>query len=130
VSTTPVDSVDSLLTVGVAYGSVWAHQNAADQGRGVLYRIDPATGKALSTLTASHGAGGLYGGTDIAFGAGSVWVGNGNGTVSRITRDGSKVVRAVATPFLAEFIAVGLGSVWIQSDSGQAARVALSKFAG
>ena len=130
VSRTPVGDVDSLLTVGAGYGSVWAHQNAAANGRGLVYRIDPATGNVLSTLKASKPAGGRYGGTNISLAAGSVWVGNGNGTVSRITQDGSRVVRSVATPFLTEFIAVGLNSVWIQSDRGQTARIPLTKFAG
>ena len=128
-SSTPVGGqVDSLLTVAAAYGSVWAHENAAAQGRGLLYRIDPATGKLISTLTTSKASGGGYGGTNIALGAGSIWTSNGNGTVSRVAADGRKVSSAVQTPFLAEFIAVGLGSVWVQSDSGQTARIPLARF--
>ncbi len=130
VSITPVQHVDSLLTVGVAYGSVWAHQNAAANGRGLLYRIDPATGKVLAKLTTSTRSGGTYGGTDIAFGAGSVWTANANGTVSRISSDGSTVTRATAAPLLTEFIGVGLASVWVQNDAGQAARLPLTKFRG
>jgi hypothetical protein len=65
---------------------VWAHQNAAANGRGLLDRIDPATGNVLSTLTTSTTPGGKYGGTEIAFGAGSIWTGNANGTVSRSPR--------------------------------------------
>jgi streptogramin lyase len=127
-STTPIGHVDSLLTVGDAFGSVWAHQNAAKQGRGLLYRIDPTTGTVLSTLTTSSKPGGQYGGTQIVSGAGSVWVGNANGTVSRIAADGSRVIRSVETPILTEFIALGDRSLWVQDDHGNTLRLPLTKF--
>jgi hypothetical protein len=127
--TAPVGGDDSLLTVGAWGAGVWAHENAGGGGRGLLFRLDPATGKVLSTLTTSTAPGGDYGGTDIAFGGNYIWTANGNGTVSRISGDGSRVLRAVKTPFATEFLAVALGSVWIQSDGGLSARIPLARFA-
>jgi streptogramin lyase len=128
-SKTPIPHSDSLLTVAVGYGSVWAHQNAGANGRGVLYRINPTSGAMLSRLIASKPVGGQYGGTDIALGAGSLWVANGNGTVSKITRDGTRILRSILMPLDTEFIATALGSLWIQDDNGQTARIPLTRFA-
>jgi streptogramin lyase len=126
-ATTQVAHPDSLLSIGAAYGSVWAHANAARGGRGLLYRLDPSSGKVLSTLTTSRTSGGQYGGTNIPFGGGSVWVGNANSTVSRISPEG-RLIRALPTSVLPEFVAVGDGSVWVQSDDGSVIRLPISRF--
>jgi hypothetical protein len=125
-----LSSVNSLLTVGVGYGAVWAHANAAAGGRGVLYRIDPATGKVASAVTTSRQAGGRYGGTNIAFGGGSIWVANGNGVVSRISPEPLRVVRTSLRPVgNPNFLGFSFGSVWVQDgNTGQAIRIAAGRF--
>lgn len=129
VERTPVGTSDSLLTVTSAYGSVWVHENAAAGGRGVLYRLDPATGAVVSSLPSSSALGGQYGGTDIAAAGNSLWVSNANGTVSRIAGDGSRVQSSHQLTLPAEWLAVADGFLWFQSDGGQASRVPIHRFA-
>lgn len=120
----------SLLTVGVGYGAVWAHANAAAGGRGILYRIDPAQGKTVGKVVTSHTAGGQYGGTDIAFGGGSVWTSNGNDRVSRIRVKTLRLIHAKMPPVAsANFIGFGYRSVWVQDyNSGEAVRIPAARF--
>ena len=129
VARTAVGKSDSLLTITTAYGSVWVHENAADSGRGVLYRLDPTTGALISSLRSSSVLGGQYGGTDIATAANSVWVGNANGTVSRIAADGSRIESSHQLTLATEWLAVAAGFVWSQTDSGDAIRIPIRRFA-
>lgn len=123
-----VGTSDSLLTVTAAYGSVWVHENAAAGGRGVLYRLDPATGAVISSLRSSSVAGGQYGGTDIAAAGNSVWVGNASGTVSRIAANGRRIESSHPLALPTEWLAVADGFIWFQSDAGEASRVPISRF--
>jgi hypothetical protein len=125
-----ISKIYSLLTVGVGFDSVWAHASAAASGRGILYRIDPATGKVVSALTTSRRVGDPYGGTNIAIGGGSIWTANGNGTVSRISPRPLGVVRTTTPPFKNPlFVGFAFGSVWIQDgDTGRAIRIPAAKF--
>lgn len=127
---TGVSHTASLLTVGVGEGAVWAHANAAAGGRGILYRIDPAKAKIVGKTVTSHATGGQYGGTDIAFGARSIWTINGNEQVSRIRAKPLGVVNSKTPPMSApNFIGFGYHSVWVQDfNSGEAVRIPAARF--
>lgn len=129
VSRTPVGTADSLLTATAAYGSVWVHENAAADGRGMLYRLNPATAAVVGSRTTSSALGGQYGGTNIAAGGNSIWVSNANGTVSRIASDGSRIESSHPLVPQAEWLAIADGYVWFQSDYGAASRVPIRRFA-
>jgi len=128
VSRTPVGTADSLLTVAAAYGSVWVHENAAADGRGMLYRLDPTTAAVVRSMKTSSPLGGQYGGTDVAVAEKSVWVANANGTVSRIAADGSRIQSSRHLVPPTEWLAVAYGYVWFQSDYGDASRVPIRRF--
>ncbi|HXI95491.1 MAG TPA: hypothetical protein VNG04_05165, partial [Candidatus Acidoferrum sp.] len=127
---TGISHTASLLTVGVGQGAVWAHANAAAGGRGILYRIDPANAKIVGKIVTSHAMGGQYGGTDIAFGARSIWTINGNERVSRIRTKPLRVVNSKTPPMSApNFIGFGYHSVWVQDfNSGEAVRIPARRF--
>jgi hypothetical protein len=127
---TGISHTASLLTVGVGQGAVWAHANAAAGGRGILYRINPAKAKIVGKAVTSHTAGGQYGGTDIAFGARSIWTINGNESVSRIRAKPLRFVNSKTPPMSApNFIGFGYHSVWVQDiNSGQAVRIPARRF--
>jgi streptogramin lyase len=127
---TGISHTSSLLTVGVGQNAVWAHANAAADGRGILYRIDPAKAKIVAKIVTSQVAGGQYGGTNIAFGAGSIWTINGNSRVSRIHAKPLRVVKSKTTPMPDPvFIGFGYHSVWVQDfNSGQTVRIPVRRF--
>jgi len=128
VSRTPVGTADSLLTVAAAYGSVWVHENAGADGRGMLYRLNPSTAAVVRSMKTSSPLGGQYGGTDVAVAENSVWVANANGTVSRVAANGSRIQSSRHLVPLTEWLAVADGYVWFQSDNGDASRVPIRRF--
>jgi hypothetical protein len=127
---TGISHTASLLTVGVGQSAVWAHANAAAGGRGILYRIDPAKAKIVGKIVTSHAMGGQYGGTNIAFGARSIWTINGNQRVSRIHAKPLRVVNSRTPPITApNFIGFGYHSIWVQDfNSGQTVRIPVRRF--
>ncbi len=108
----------SLLPVGVGFGSVWAHANAAGSS-GILYRVDPATNKVVASEAvgdAQHG--GQYGGTDVAFGDGSVWTADSSPAVSRVDPKTNAVIATVGVAVVPEYIEFGYGSIWVDTKGG------------
>jgi YVTN family beta-propeller protein len=87
--------------VAVGLDAVWVVYNI-----GVVYRIDPVTHKVLTRIDVGRGA------SDIAVGAGYVWVADTeDGTVSRI--DSTNAVTTVPVGHGPSAIAVGEGAVWV-----------------
>jgi hypothetical protein len=126
-----VSHEDSLLEVGVGYGAVWAHANAAAGGRGILYRISASRNKIVHSLKTSASGSGKYGGTQLGFGGDSIWTGNANSTVSRVTSNGRRVIAALPSPVAGpEFIAYGFGSIWLCDDIGGVVRSDAKAFRG
>jgi DNA-binding beta-propeller fold protein YncE len=100
----------TFLTAG--HGGVWA------VGRGVIYRVDPATAKTVATIPAP-GVG--YG--TIATGAGAVWATSAGGHpgVYRIDPRANRVtsfIRLQPTPIT---ITVAYGRVWVTDDPASGA---------
>lgn len=82
----------------------------ADLGRSLLWRIEPS-GIAPPTRAIAVGSGPL----DVAVGERSVWVANGDGTVSRVDPV-SYEVTAIRVGRSIGGIAVGEGAVWVAVD--------------
>lgn len=110
----------SLLAVGTRFGSVWAQANAA-AGSGILYRIDPDANKVIASIHVGEPREpGQYGGTDVAFGDGSVWTADASPTVTRVDPRTNRVVATLDVGSVLggnpNFIAVGYHSVWVSSE--------------
>jgi YVTN family beta-propeller protein len=89
--------------VAVGAGGVWV----AHEGDNSVWRIDPASGSAVSIPVGE-------GPTAVAFGAGAVWVANGgDGTLSRIDPDKNEVVKTIRVGNRPSGIAVAYGAVWL-----------------
>jgi len=88
----------------VGFDSVWAVMFGDD----TVWRIDPLSGTASSTVNVGHGPFG------VAAGAGSVWVSNNcDGTVSRIDPARNEVVATIDTEQFPRWLDVGHGYVWV-----------------
>jgi hypothetical protein len=124
----------SLLPVGAGFGSIWAQASAAGYS-GILYRIDPSTNRVVASVHLGEPqSGGQYGGTDIAFGAGSVWTADTSPTVTRVDPATNRAVATVEVGGVLggepNFISVGYGSVWVDSEEpATAARFAAANWA-
>jgi hypothetical protein len=115
-----ISEADSLLPVGVGFGSVWAQANAAG-GSGILYRIDPGTNTIVASIQLGIPArGGQYGGTDIAFDDTSVWTGDTSPTVTRVDPATNQVVATLGVGRTPEWVVVGAGSVWVDANNSSA----------
>lgn len=104
-----------VFPVAAGAGAVWVG------GLNVTYRVNPATSKVVATIPTP--------GTDeysqLAIGAGSVWITGGNRPgyqmgVYRINPHASKVTAVIKLPRygLPGTVAVAYGSVWVGSDVG------------
>ena len=104
--------IDLPAPVGIVVGagSVWVSEMGPHVDKpSKLARIDPQTNEVLKEipLESSHPQ-------SIAFGAGSVWIANGEGscTVSRVDPETNKEVARIDTGLSMFDVAVGGGSVW------------------
>jgi YVTN family beta-propeller protein len=82
-----------------------------DRGDGLVTRIDPGSGSAI-TIPVGHGPMG------IAVGAGAVWVANSDdGTISRIDPTTRTVVATIVVGGRPVGIAVSDGRVWVSVEA-------------
>jgi YVTN family beta-propeller protein len=97
------DSFFSAVAVGER--GVWAVGDPNDR---TLWRIDPATGRLAAMIRLAVAP------TDVAVGAGAVWVTSElDDTVSRIDPSTNQVTGTIAAGKGASGVAVGAGSVWV-----------------
>src|SRR5215475_11373896 len=98
-----VSSVGPLRT---GYGAVWII------GRGVIYRVDPATARTVAAIPATGTGGKLSG---IATGAGAVWATSAGGHpgVYRIDPRTNRVTAFIGLPPTPTAITVAHGRVWV-----------------
>jgi streptogramin lyase len=95
-----------IIKVVTGYRGVWV------LGSGVIYRVDPATGKTVTTIPAP-GAGAKLG--DITAGAGAVWVirtGPHPG-VYRIDPRRNRIASFIRLPLVPSGVMVAYGRVWV-----------------
>jgi DNA-binding beta-propeller fold protein YncE len=107
-----VIDLDSAAGIIVASGSVWVAEMGPMMGTGSsskVVRVDPRTNEVVKEipLERSHPQ-------SIAFGAGSLWIANGEGscTVSRVDPETNEEVARIGTGLSVFDVAVGGGSVW------------------
>ena len=93
--------------VAVGAGSVWVAE-----GLSRIVRIDPASGRVESTVSAPDAR-------EVAFGDGAIWVGaSDTGVLTKVDpRTGAVVATARIGPWIC-CIAVGGGYVWAANDTG------------
>ena len=90
--------------VATGLGGVWL----AAEKEGMLWRIEPSDRARANTFTSSIGPNP----TSVAVGVGSVWVTNGDGTVSRVDPSSYESTTIRIGKNLSG-IAVGEGAVWV-----------------
>ena len=121
-SFTGSDTAPSNIAVGE--GSVWVLNTADDR----VSRVDPRTGNVIRAFTPRRRP------TDIAAGAGALWIGSGPGATHRVSRVDpatGEETRTVRLPvgenhFGSEgfpMIAVGAGAVWAINTDGTISRL-------
>jgi hypothetical protein len=112
-------SVPQGITVGA--GSVWI----GGGGRGVVYRVDPASNRAVATIALSSVAV-----QDVAFGAGAVWALSPTGQLAKVdpatnrqVAFGSVDERAPIANVTATGLRFGFGSLWVAVDERVVVRI-------
>ena len=111
--------------VATGAGSVWlvstgrwhsVHGGAmVPDGRGILLRLDPATGAVRARVLVDRGP------TAIALGRGAAWVLNGRGlgaddTLDRIDVRTNRLVASIRVPHWSSAVSVGLRYAWVVSE--------------
>ena len=91
--------------IATGEGAVWLAASGESES---LWRIEPSDPSRANTQTRTIGPNPQ----GIAVGAGSIWVANGNGTVSRVDPDSYETVTIPIGRNLAG-VAVGEGAVWV-----------------
>jgi virginiamycin B lyase len=102
--------------VRVGLGSVWVTMPDASS----TLRIDPSTGSIVATIPTGSGP------RFLAVGEGAVWVqGNGDGTVTRIDRNGKVVatIQASSTGIEGGDMAAGGGFAWARISTALVAKI-------
>jgi YVTN family beta-propeller protein len=122
-SFTGADTAPSNIAVGE--GSVWVLNTADDR----VSRVDPRTGNVIRSFEPRRRP------TDIAAGAGALWIGSGPGATHRVSRvdpGTGEATRTVRLPGGGEnhfgtegfpMIAVGAGAVWAINTDGTVSRL-------
>jgi len=100
----------SSLNLAVGFHAVWA------TGNGVTYKIDDRTGRIVRTIR-TPGVVAAYCSSDIAAGAGAVWVTYGCRGIYRIDPRTARIVANLRVPD-AGAIATAGGLVWVTDNSG------------
>jgi streptogramin lyase len=95
-----------ITKVVTGYGGVWVH------GPGLIYRVDPATGKTVTTIPAG-GTGVKLG--DIAAGAGAVWITrtDSHPGVYRVDPRRNRITAFIRLPLVPTGITAAYGQVWV-----------------
>jgi sugar lactone lactonase YvrE len=108
--------------VAVGAGSVWV---GGGVGRGVVYRIDPASNRVVATIPLT-GAGVQ----DVAFGAGAVWAVSPGGQLARVDPASNRQVafgyvdeRAQTANVTVSGLRFGFGSLWVAVDERAVVRI-------
>ena len=113
----PAERADAMFSsIAVGEGSVWVVGDLLEQ---TLWRIDRSSGRLVSTIPLPFAP------TDVAAGAGAVWVTSRlEDTVSRIDPMTNEITATIRVGRGASGIATGAGSIWIaESIDGTVARV-------
>ncbi len=91
-------------------GALWATAPSSTPTGISLFRIDPQTKEVTEVV------GGLLPQSEVAFGAGSVWVGNlGEGIIGRIDPETLEVVAEIDVGEHVHGLAAGAGAVWVSA---------------
>ena len=105
--------------VGVGEGAIWV----PDCGKGVIYKVDPATNKVVSTISVDMFT---YEGS-IGVGEGAVWVvtpERGDRTLTRFNAANGEAEATIALPWSATAVLVEHGFIWVMASSkGQLLRI-------
>jgi streptogramin lyase len=108
--------------VAVGAGSVWV---GGGVGRGVVYRIDPATNRVVATIQLTG-----FGVEDVAFGAGAVWAVSPGGQLARVDPASNRQVafgyvdeRAQTSNVGVSGLRFGFGSLWVAVDGRAVVRI-------
>jgi DNA-binding SARP family transcriptional activator len=114
-------SLDSLKTIGIARLGVFPYQLATDgttawAGDGFYGTITPVdhTGRESSTFRPESRATGRLA---LAYGAGALWVGSQDGTLTEIDPRTERVIAMLRHTGDPEALAVGAGSIWVAEAS-------------
>jgi YVTN family beta-propeller protein len=94
-------------------GAVWT----SDVARGALARIDPALRRVDRSIAIGRAPPSESAGGPVATGAGSVWVGTGQGKVARVDPKRPAVAARITVGNDPSAIAVGEGAVWVADDN-------------
>jgi hypothetical protein len=108
--------------VAVGAGSVWV---GGGVGRGVVYRVDPATNRVVATVQLTG-----FGVEDVAFGAGAVWAVSPGGQLAKVDPASNRQVafgyvdeRAQTTNVTVTGLRFGFGSLWVAVDGRALVRI-------
>jgi YVTN family beta-propeller protein len=93
-------------SVTFADGAVWV----ADQTGDTVWQIDSQTHQVARTIPVGGHP------TDVAAGAGGVWVTTANGKLVELDPSGSRIVRSLALGGTPSAVAVGNGFIWVAID--------------
>jgi DNA-binding beta-propeller fold protein YncE len=111
--------------VATGAGSVWLASTGrwhsghggvmVPDGRGILLRLDPATGAVRARVLVDRGP------TAVAFGSGGAWVLNGRGigaddTLDRIDARTNKLAASIRVPHWSSAVTVGRRYAWVVSE--------------
>lgn len=106
-------AVIAILAVSAA-AALWLTRGSGGNGVAVqsnsVVEIDPASGRVVADVPLRSAPG------EIVSGGGAIWVGDADGTISRIGADALST-RAVSTPVPPTSLAVGFGALWVYDSS-------------
>jgi DNA-binding SARP family transcriptional activator/streptogramin lyase len=106
------------MPIAVGEGAVWALRFTGDHM--TLFRVDPSKNMVVARIPVGGRGASPPAGT-VAVGAGSVWTGNWDSTLSRIDPRSNKVIAVYKLPSVPQNVTFGEGSLWV--DSYDASRV-------
>jgi DNA-binding beta-propeller fold protein YncE len=106
-----------ILSLAARYRAVWL------AGAGVTYQVNAATGKIVRTIPTPGTSGGCRCPTEMAAGAGAVWVTHGCRGIYRIDPHTGRVTASLRVPDVGDSIAVAGGLVWAPNYHGDLLRI-------
>jgi DNA-binding SARP family transcriptional activator/streptogramin lyase len=106
------------MPIAIGEGAVWALRFAGY--RMALFRVDPVKNKVVARIPVGKRGASPPAGT-VTVGAGSVWTGNWDSTLSRVDPRSNSVIGVYKLPSVPQNVTFGEGSLWI--DSYDASRI-------
>src|SRR6266567_2175911 len=120
---TDIDPGGSPSGVAFDFGSLWV--GIADKG--MVSRIDPATGKVIKSITVGDPAKVLAGARNthgvpsaVISGLGSIWAAGADGKLVRIDPSTGAVIARIPAERSPDWLTVGAGSVWVTRETPRA----------